>query len=61
VYLIQEDPALQITPLALNSDNQGSWNVSLGDDGGVLAVVALAPHASAKASYWLSIVPYLGR
>jgi immune inhibitor A len=61
VYLIQEDPALEITPLALNSDNQGSWNVSLGDDGGVLAVVALAPHASAKASYWLSIVPYLGR
>jgi hypothetical protein len=57
LHFIQEEPATLVTSLTLNSDNQGSWNLSVGEDGGVLAVVALAPHTSAKASYWLSIVP----
>ena len=58
--LIQEEPATKVTGLSLNSDNQGSWNLSVGEDGGVLAVVALAPYTSTKASYWLSIVPQVG-
>jgi hypothetical protein len=47
----------RITPLALDSLNQGQMPVNIGKGGGVLLIMPQTPFAQEEATYWLNIAP----
>ncbi len=57
VQLIETGPNPTVTPLPLNSANQGQWPLDIGKGGGVLVITPLTPFTTDPASYWLRVQP----
>jgi len=55
IQLIQEGPEPTVTPITLDSFNQGQLELELDKRGGVLVITPLTPFVSETADYWLQI------
>lgn len=55
VLLIEDGPNPTVTPLPLNTSNQGQWNIEIGKSGGVLMIMPQTAFTRETATYWLSV------
>lgn len=55
VAILNHSNPPQITPLPLNSFNQGQWSIELGSTGGTLVIIPLTPFVDTPANYWIKL------